>query len=90
MRRILAVVLFSMVAVGSAMAQQTCDSKAVGKDGKPKKAVVVKEIPKDVFSSSASEAAMRYVFTPALMNSGPVQVWTVIRFKFQLSNKPVS
>ncbi len=62
----------------------------VGKDGKPKKAVVIKEIPRDVFAQSAVEAAMKYVFTPALMNSGPVQVWTVIRFKFQLSAKPVS
>jgi len=62
----------------------------VGKDGKPKKAVAVKEIPKDVFSTSATDAAMKYLFTPALMNSGPVQVWTVIRFRYQLSNKPVS
>lgn len=35
MRRILVAVLLSTFAVGTAMAQQTCESKAVGKDGKP-------------------------------------------------------
>ncbi len=35
MKRIFVAALLSMFAVGSAMAQQTCDSKAVGKDGKP-------------------------------------------------------
>lgn len=35
MRSILVAVVLSTFAVGSAMAQQTCDSKAVGKDGKP-------------------------------------------------------
>lgn len=35
MKRIFVAVLLSMFAVGSAMAQQTCDTKAVGKDGKP-------------------------------------------------------
>jgi hypothetical protein len=35
MKRIFIAVLLSMFAVGSAMAQQTCDAKAVGKDGKP-------------------------------------------------------
>ena len=34
MRRILVAVLLSTFAVGTAMAQQTCESKAVGKDGK--------------------------------------------------------
>jgi hypothetical protein len=35
MKRIFIAVLLSMFAAGSAMAQQTCDAKAVGKDGKP-------------------------------------------------------
>lgn len=34
MRHILVAVLLSTFAVGTAMAQQTCESKAVGKDGK--------------------------------------------------------
>jgi hypothetical protein len=35
MRSIFVAVLLSTFAIGSALAQQTCDSKAVGKDGKP-------------------------------------------------------
>ncbi len=35
MKRILVAMLFSTFVVGSAMAQETCESKAVGKDGKP-------------------------------------------------------
>jgi hypothetical protein len=35
MKRILLVAFVSMFALGSAVAQDTCASKAVGKDGKP-------------------------------------------------------
>lgn len=35
MKSVLIAVLLSTFAVGSAMAQQTCESKAVGKDGRP-------------------------------------------------------
>lgn len=35
MNAIFVAVLLSIFAVGSAFAQQTCESKAVGKDGKP-------------------------------------------------------
>ncbi len=35
MKRLLLAVLLSAFAVGSALAQETCESKAVGKDGKP-------------------------------------------------------
>ena len=35
MRRLLVAVLASAFAIGSALAQETCESKAVGKDGKP-------------------------------------------------------
>jgi protein TonB len=56
----------------------------VGKDGKPKKVVVLKEIPENVFTEAAKKAAMQYLFTPAMMNSGPVQVWVTISFKFRI------
>lgn len=56
----------------------------VDKKGKPKKAVVVKEDGAGVFNESAIKAAMAYQFTPAVMNSGPVQVWVSIKFKFTL------
>lgn len=35
MKRIVLAALISAFAIGSAMAQTTCESKAVGKDGKP-------------------------------------------------------
>ena len=35
MRRLLLAVLLSAFAVGSAMAQETCETKAIGKSGKP-------------------------------------------------------
>jgi hypothetical protein len=35
MKRLFLAVLLSAFAVGSAMAQETCESKAVGKNGKP-------------------------------------------------------
>ena len=34
MKRVMIVALMSAFAIGSALAQETCDSKAVGKDGK--------------------------------------------------------
>ena len=35
MKRLFLAVLLSVFAVGSAMAQETCESKAIGKNGKP-------------------------------------------------------
>lgn len=55
----------------------------VDKDGKPKKAVVIKSTT-EIFNDSAIEAAMQFVFTPAVMNNGPVKVWVAIPFKFKL------
>ncbi len=55
----------------------------VDKDGLPKKAVVVKSTA-ELFNDSAVEAAMKFVFTPAVMNNGPVKVWVSIPFKFML------
>jgi len=55
----------------------------VDKDGKPKKAVVIKSTV-EIFNDAACEAAMQFVFTPAVMNNGAVRVWVAIPFKFQL------
>jgi protein TonB len=55
----------------------------VDKDGRPKKAVVVKSTT-EIFNEAAVEAAMQFVFTPAYMNNGPVKVWVAIPFKFKL------
>jgi TonB family protein len=56
----------------------------VDKEGKPRRAVVIKETPENIFSQSALKAAMEYLFTPAVMNSGPVTVWVTIPFRFQI------
>ncbi len=57
----------------------------VDKDGLPKKAVVIKSTA-ELFNDEAIKAAMQFVFTPAVMNNGPVKVWVSIPFKFQLKN----
>jgi len=55
----------------------------VSREGKPKKAVVVKS-DAEIFNQSAIDAAMKYAFTPALQNHKPVAVWVVVPFKFEL------
>jgi protein TonB len=55
----------------------------VDKDGKPKKAVVIKSSV-EIFNNVAVEAAMQFVFTPAVMNNGAVRVWVAIPFRFHL------
>jgi TonB family protein len=57
----------------------------VTKEGKAKKAEVVKT-DSELFNQAAIDAAMKWVFTPAVMNNGPVAVWVTIPFKFQLRN----
>jgi protein TonB len=57
----------------------------VDKDGKPKKAVVVRSTA-EMFDEPAIKAAMGFLFTPAVMNKGPVKVWVSIPFRFQLKD----
>ena len=57
----------------------------VDKDGLPKKAVVIKSTA-ELFNDEAVKAAMGFVFTPAVMNNGPVKVWVSIPFKFLLKD----
>jgi outer membrane biosynthesis protein TonB len=38
-----------------------------------------------LFNEVAVAAAMQWVFTPAVMNNGPVAVWVSIPFKFKLN-----
>jgi len=57
----------------------------VDKDGKPKKAVVIKSTT-EIFNDAAVEAAMQFIFTPAVMNNGPVKVWVAVPFKFKLKD----
>ena len=58
----------------------------VTKEGKTKKAEVVRT-DSELFNEAAIDAAMKWVFTPAVMNNGPVAVWVTIPFKFKLQNR---
>lgn len=56
----------------------------VDKEGKVKKVVLLKAEP-EIFAQPAIDAAYKWVFTPAIMNNGPVSVWTSVPFRFKLS-----
>jgi periplasmic protein TonB len=56
----------------------------VDKEGKAKKALVLKS-DADVFNDNAIAAAKQWVFTPAMMNNGPVAVWAMVPFRFKLN-----
>ena len=58
----------------------------VDKEGKVRKAVILKS-DAEIFNDAAKEAAMQWVFTPAVMQQGPVDVWVSIPFRFRLSNR---
>jgi len=58
----------------------------VDKEGKARKAVVLKS-DAEIFSQPAVDAAMQWVFTPAMMKNGPVSVWVSIPFRFKLTGK---
>ncbi len=55
----------------------------VDREGKVKKAVIFKS-DAEVFNQAALDATYQWVFTPAIMNNGPVPVWVVVPFNFQL------
>jgi len=56
----------------------------VDKEGKAKKAVLMKS-DNEIFNENAIKAAMGWVFTPAMMNNGPVAVWAAVPFRFKLN-----
>jgi len=58
----------------------------VDKEGRPKKAVVVKS-DSELFNQAAIDAAMKSAFTPALQNNHPIAVWIVLPYRFTLENK---
>jgi len=55
----------------------------VGKEGKPRK-VVIQKSASEIFDQAAIDAAKQFVFTPAMMQNGPVDVWVSIPFHFRL------
>ncbi len=56
----------------------------VDKEGKVKKALIMKS-DAEIFNEPAIQAALQWVFTPAIMNNGPVAVWAAIPFRFVLN-----
>jgi protein TonB len=55
----------------------------VDKQGKSKK-VVIQKSASEIFDQAAIDAAKQMVFTPAMMQNGPVDVWVSIPFHFKL------
>ena len=58
----------------------------VDKEGKVRKVVVLKS-DAEIFVQPAVDAAAQWIFTPAVMQKGPVSVWVSIPFKFRLTGK---
>lgn len=56
----------------------------VDKEGKVKKTAVLKS-DNPMFDEAALAAAAQWVFTPAIMNNGPVAVWVSQPFRFKLN-----
>ena len=56
----------------------------VTKEGKVKQVVILKS-DSPIFDDAAKEAAKQWVFTPAVMQKGPVPVWVSIPFRFKLT-----
>jgi TonB family protein len=55
----------------------------VDKQGKARKAVVMKS-DADIFNQPAIDAAMQWIFSPAMMKNGPVSVWVELPFNFRI------
>ncbi|RPI05635.1 MAG: energy transducer TonB [Ignavibacteriae bacterium] len=56
----------------------------VDKEGKVRKVVLLKS-DAPIFEEAAIGAAKQWVFTPAVMQKGPVSVWVSIPFRFRLT-----
>ena len=59
-------------------------SLLVDKEGRVKKAKVLSSNG-EIFNEAAIQAGLRWLFKPAMMNSGPVAVWASVPFRFKLS-----
>ena len=58
----------------------------VDKEGNARQAAVIKS-DAEIFNQPGIDAAMKWKFTPAILNGKPVDVWVSIPFKFKLSEK---
>lgn len=57
----------------------------IDKDGKPKKAQIVKNPGIDIFDEAAIEAVMQSTYSPAIQNGRPVKCWMTIPINFRLT-----
>lgn len=55
----------------------------VDREGKVRRAVILKS-DAEIFNQPSIDAVLQWVFTPALMNNGPVSVWVVVPFTYHL------
>jgi protein TonB len=58
----------------------------VDKEGKPRDVVILKS-DAEIFNEPAIAAARQFLFTPAYMNNGPVDVWVSVPFNFKLADR---
>jgi len=56
----------------------------VDKEGKVRKVVLLKS-DAPIFEEAATTAAKQWIFTPAVLQKGPVSVWVSIPFRFRLT-----
>ncbi len=56
----------------------------VDKEGKVKDVVILKSA-SEIFNQPAIDAAKLWIFTPAMMKTGPVSVWISLSFNFKLN-----
>ena len=58
----------------------------VDKEGKVRKTMVLKS-DAEIFNAPACDAVKEWVFTPAIMNKGPVDVWVTVPVKFKIAGR---
>lgn len=58
----------------------------VAKDGSVKRADILKSS-SAIFDNEAIDTAMKWKFSPAIMNAGPVSVWVTVPFRFHLQER---
>lgn len=57
----------------------------IDKEGKPKRAVIFNS-QNELFNEKAMQAAMQWLFTPAIMNGQIISVWVTVPFRFRLNH----
>jgi protein TonB len=58
----------------------------VDKEGKVRKTLIVKS-DAEVLNQAAMDAVQQWLFTPAIMNKGPVSVWITVPVRFRLQGR---